>query len=434
MNNIYREEFYKIIEQNSFDNLPNQELINSDERVALAVWKNYQTDSFYRYDEYDEDKKYLLDWTKILNKYEEDTSFWEKANLTNELLNINFCKLFPMISDYFLNNKEFIANILDKKEIGEFIKKEFFLILQNLSEDKVNVKKDFLLNSTSYVTKEDIQDLQEDKDFIFKLIQKNQANYSILSDRNKFDEKIIDLVKNNKQTFHYLDKKLQLENLDSYIKINPYMPLDEIKKLDEDVIPELIKKLNRFDFMVSYYNKSNKKYKDLLLANLDGDKDTYKLKEIMSRVNEDGVNYLFKNNIEKIKPALETWIKNLSVNKLMNSDTKIISLISLDSELTKKLNDSYEYNLSLVKTKNGNISLDFLKEYAKSLLNRSDISKEQMNSRLIEAKSLLPISVIKDLRISKKDNLLTYLNYTMLQEKFEIKDKLNDIKDKKIKI
>ncbi len=355
--------------------MPNQELINSDERVALAVWKNYQTDSFYRYDEYDEDKKYLLDWTKILNKYEEDTSFWEKANLTNELLNINFCKLFPMISDYFLNNKEFIANILDKKEIGEFIKKEFFLILQNLSEDKVNVKKDFLLNSTSYVTKEDIQDLQEDKDFIFKLIQKNQANYSILSDRNKFDEKIIDLVKNNKQTFHYLDKKLQLENLDSYIKINPYMPLDEIKKLDEDVIPELIKKLNRFDFMVSYYNKSNKKYKDLLLANLDGDKDTYKLKEIMSRVNEDGVNYLFKNNIEKIKPALETWIKNLSVNKLMNSDTKIISLISLDSELTKKLNDSYEYNLSLVKTKNGKISLDFLKEYAKSLLNRSDISK-----------------------------------------------------------
>ena len=114
--------------------------------------------------------------------------------------------------------------------------------------------------------------------------------------------------------------------------------------------------------------------------------------------------------------------------------SKIISLISLDSELTKKLNDSYEYNLSLVKTKNGNISLDFLKEYAKSLLNRSDISKEQMNSRLIEAKSLLPISVIKDLRISKKDNLLTYLNYTMLQEKFEIKDKLNDIKDKKIKI
>ena len=37
----YKEEYYHLIENYTFYHLPNQEIINSDERVALAIIKNY---------------------------------------------------------------------------------------------------------------------------------------------------------------------------------------------------------------------------------------------------------------------------------------------------------------------------------------------------------------------------------------------------------
>ena len=38
----YQEEYYKLIENHTFYQLPSQDMINSDQRVALAIIKNYQ--------------------------------------------------------------------------------------------------------------------------------------------------------------------------------------------------------------------------------------------------------------------------------------------------------------------------------------------------------------------------------------------------------
>ena len=50
----YQEEYYKLIENHTFYQLPSQDMINSDQRVALAIIKNYQNRILYNDYEHDE--------------------------------------------------------------------------------------------------------------------------------------------------------------------------------------------------------------------------------------------------------------------------------------------------------------------------------------------------------------------------------------------
>lgn len=75
-------EYYKLIENDLFYKLPEQAIIDNDERVALAIIKNYRNKKLYTEYEYDEYNKYNeINFNEILSKYKNNRLFWEKTNI-----------------------------------------------------------------------------------------------------------------------------------------------------------------------------------------------------------------------------------------------------------------------------------------------------------------------------------------------------------------
>lgn len=423
----YKENYYQIIENNRFNTLPTKDLIDNDERVAIAVWNNYVDLSFYS-EGYDGDNfydKYKVNWKSILHKYIEDYSFWDKIDLEYDLENNEFKDLFPNVFKNQLSNNDKVLNLLLKTN-----KIFYFDYLTCSEKEKENIYINYLTKNPSRISKEDVEKYKLSNDLIKIGLNANVFLYKSLSEENKNNEDFIKIVCKNHQ---YIKELLSVENQKKYIDLWLYNNVDSLnytvlKSLEDEYINKafsLMKNLNR---IVGAYSNIGKRAKIGFEYHIEKN-----IEEIIKNHFNIIEDYYKNNNNIKIDKYLENWIDNLTIRN-NKSDNKIIKLININKELKVKLENNYNYNISLLlKENHGKLDVKIFEDVyykLKKEINENKINYDTANQILNYVKSSLPIEVLKE-RQFPKNNLMQYMSKLDLEN---IKDTKSNKKIPKNKI
>lgn len=186
----YERELIKLIEGNKIQLIPSQEVIDNNEKVAQALWSSFKIDVHYYYDESESDftvKNWYIkgNWGNVFAVYKFNITFWEKCinanNFKYEILLLpEFQKEFPIITNYFLQNNEFLINIFNETKNIEFYK-----LLKLDTQELIQIEKDYLIENWPLINKENFKKYENDTDFVKGVLYNVPHYYAHLSHENK---------------------------------------------------------------------------------------------------------------------------------------------------------------------------------------------------------------------------------------------------------
>lgn len=412
----YKEEYYKLIESQIFYHLPDQQIINFDERVALAVIKNYMNRVLHEdweYDSYDRYKE--IKFNEILYMYKNNKSFWEKTDIKYLILQEGFREQFPEISFQFLSDKDFLLTLNKKNPI----------VLDSLNklvlpEEFEKLEKSYLL-SRGYGNLEEITKYEDDKEFIKEMIKKDSSLYPKLSENIKNNNEIISVYLTHEQSILNFPKEKQNELFVSWAKLHRNWNMKIIDQLDYEYLKPIMKKINKTNneyLMDKLLSRNINKYKEVIIDFFEQNKN---------------VGYFFKmvreNPLEKLSPVLKglnykeyvkQWVNDFSYKAEDKFDTKMLYIIKAYPELQIEWENSFDYKM--LKQINNKEALSF-EDFKEALniqfekLNQNKINYEKLESNMLQLKKYLPINILKEMRIPNK-NIVEYLQHMKFNEKF----------------
>lgn len=425
----YQEEYYKLIENQTFYQLPNQEMINSDERVALAIIKNYSNRIIYNDYEYDNYDRYKeINFNEILSHYKKNKSFWEKTDIKKYLLEESFRIQFPEISFQFLTDREFLLSFFS------FEKNK--LILDSLNklvskEEFERLEKSFLLSK--YPDIKEIKKYENDENFIKEMVRKNPHIYEELSENIKEKEDVIKIYLEHENSILSFSKEKQNKYFITWAKLHKNWNMKIIDQLDYEYLKPIMKKINKTNneyFIEKLLSRNFQKYKEIIVDFFENNKNH---------------NVFFKMIKEKpiveLMPILkemdcseyiQQWINNYSYKPFEKFDNKMLEIMNNYPEINKEWEKSFDYNLMNKINKNQKITFDLFREALDiqfKKLQEQKITYEKLQTNMMQLKKYLSIDVLKEMKIPK-EHIVEYLQHMKFNETFEEKNK----KEKKLKI
>lgn len=424
---LYQEEYYKLIENQIFYQLPKQSLINLDERLALAIFKNYKNrridEEYESYNKYQE-----INFTEILNAYKNNKKFWEKANIQEHLLDEDFRQQFPEMCFQFLTDKEFLLNFFENKKN--------VLILDSLNslvpkEEFERLEKSFLLSSYGNIEK--IIKYEDDEDFIKELVKKRPFIFTELSDKSKNNKNIILVYLEYEKSILTFDKQKQNELFITWATIHKNWDMKIIDQLDFEYLKPIMKKINKSNneyLIQKLLSRNIAKYKEVILDFFIQNKnESFFIKMIKEKSLED-LNPIIKEL--DCTQYLQNWMNNFNYKKFDKFEYKILELIKNYPELNKQWENSFECFITKVVSKNELLTFEDFRlglDIQLKKLENNLITYEKVESNMLQLKKYLPIEILKEIRIPN-NHIVEYLQNIKFTEKFQPKE----IKDKKIKI
>lgn len=446
----YQEEYYNLIENQIFYHLPDQQMINYDERVALAIMKTYRNRVLYNEYEYDSyDKFKEIKFNEILYMYKNNKAFWEKTDIKNLILEQGFREQFPEISFQFLSDKQFVISLLnknnnldlinniippetsvallsDKELLLELVSKDDNFALTSLNsliskEEFERLEKSFLLSKGSLKSEEDIAKYENDKEFIIEMVKKDKYLYPKLSDTLKNDTDIINTYLLHNDSILSFTKEKQNELFVPWARLHRDWDMKIIDQLDYDYLKPIMKRINKTNnelLMKKLLSRNVDKYKEVIIDFFEQNKNSeYFLK------------MLKENSLEKLSPVLKgldcteyviKWINDFSYKAEDKFDTKMLYIMKLYPELQTKWESSFDGKIFKQINNKEPLSFDDFREALNiqfEKLNQDKINYEKLESNMLKLKTYLPVSVLKEMRIPNK-SIVEYLQHMKFNEKF----------------
>lgn len=425
----YQNEYYKIIENEKFYNLPEQSFINNDQRIALAIINNYRNrklNNEYEQDNYQRFKE--IKFNEILDIYKNNISFWKKANIQNYLLDEDFRNQFPEICFQFLTDKDFLLEF--------FVNNKSELILKSLNnlvseEEFKKLEKSYILSS--YGSIENIKKYESDQEFITTLIKKRPSIFSELSDESKNNEQILLAYLEYEPSILTFDKQNQNKLFITWLKLHKKWDMKIIDQLDFEYLKPLMFRINKTNnqfFIQKLLSKNVKKYKEVII-------------DFFTKNNNESFFFqmIKEKSLQELMPIikeldctqyLQTWLNNLSYKKFDKLEFKILEIMKDYPELSKQWENSFDCMIVKLISNNEPLSFENFRESLNKQLEKLEnntITYEKIESNMIQLKKYLPIEILKERKIPN-NHIVEYLQNIKFEEKFE--EKL--FKEKKLKI
>ena len=429
---FYKNELYSIIENNKFGNLPSQGLIDTDIKVALAVWCNYDPGNSWR-SEYDSFDRFQINWREILSVYAKDLNFWKQAvGIHKHLLNDDFEPQFPYISQQLLSSKDAVIAYLNKSK-----SRDYFIHLKPLvsEEEFISIKKKFVLEH--HVEEDDLKAFEADEAFVKAALTIKSSLYEKLTPENKLKEEYITtIVKTHEDGLSLLNQDLQSQYLDLWVSNRKEINLKIIANLPDDLKDRVLNQTSDSELITYFVKKSPTTYIEPFINFLKNnpDKKERTIKKLIKDLSIKDINKIFKNNLNLVEDRLNAWIDGLSISKLQSYDKKMAALCGLNKELQIKLDNSLEYNFSLMHDSRKRITLPMLKDYFENLnerINNNQITPEKAEANLIKAKGMLSIEAMKHYRIPNT-GIMNYFLHEKLSKEVKIEEDKPTTKRNKI--
>lgn len=423
----YQEEYYKLIENYIFYELPDQKLIDCDERVALAIMKNYVNKIIdYEYQSYDRYKE--IKFNEILKSYKNNKSFWEKANIQEYLMNEDFRFQFPEICFQFLTDKEFLLKFFSEK-LNELVLNSLNKLIS--SEEFTLLEKSFLLSKGA--NPEQLKKYEHDEDFIEEMIIKRPYLYERLSDEVKENKKILNAYLRYPGSILSFPREKQNKLFYSWIRLHKNWDMGIIDHLDYEYLKPIMKKINKtgnVEFFKTILSRNVKKYKEVIVDFFQQNKSYESfIKMIRVKPLED-----LQPILENIDYSfyLETWLNNYSYKKPENLDKKMFQLLESNPSLQMKTTQAFDYNIMKIINNNQNITIDLFKEALRIQflkLDEKTIIYEKAEENMFFLKKYLTRETLKEMKLPNT-HIIKYLQYIKFTDNFQDKG----IKEKKLKI
>jgi hypothetical protein len=193
----FKEEFYQMLEKNSFENRPSQELIDADSRVAAAVWKNhYEAGEYYDSDSghnrnYHNYRNYKL-MASVLEKYMDNKEFWaEILHLRTDmsvLLDEDFQAHFPQVWSNYLDTPQKLLSII--KENQKTYSTDYLALLDKMPDFATELLADEQV--ASYI-------VRKNPNWYLKLDDEKKNNNSIIKNAISLNSKIFSQLPEHKR-------------------------------------------------------------------------------------------------------------------------------------------------------------------------------------------------------------------------------------------
>lgn len=425
----YQEEYYKLIENHIFYQLPEQKIIDYDERVALAILKNYQNRELHNEYQYDEYNRYEeIKFNEILANYKHNKSFWEKANIQDYLLKEDFRKQFPEISFQFLSDKDFVLKFFKNKKnkllldsLNTLVPKEEFEILA----------KSFLLAKGA--TSEDLKKYENDEEFIKEMLRVRPYLYEELSEEIKNKESIVNVYLEYEPSILSFPRERQNQLFYTWAKLHRNWDMKIIDQLDYDYLKPIMKKINKSnnEFLIQKLLSRNiNKYQEIIVDFFEQNKNITLFTKMIKEKPINELTPILKNM--DCTFYLENWLNNYSYKQLDKFDNKMLDILKDYSELKEIWKLSFDYKLMNKINKNEAITFDFFKEALEvqlKKLNEQKITYEKVETNMLQLKKYLSVDILKEMKLPNK-HIIEYLQHMKFQENFVEKG----IKEKKMKI
>jgi len=441
----YEEEIISILENNEIKVLPSKSLIQSNERIAKAAWKNYihsEKNDDGDYDNYTFESWYkAADWGDLLKSYSTNTRLWEELlesrfyksyyNQNNSsydfILSSTFRQDFPEIADYFLSNNDKLIELFNKTHNDEFFKR-----ISLDTEKKEDLYKVFLIDSAKNIGDDLIKKYESDKEFVIKLLTKSPYYFSKLNKENKNNVENIKIALRDMDNFFLINEDNQNKFFKSWVKnYGGQIKLKMLDKLNSEQQCFVLEK--RKDLLSSALNSEHSKHKDIatsiLLSNLE---------ENINVFDDKALNNFAKNrkNLDKIYPQLKKFINNYTGLGSDKKENKMVLLCRFFDDLKEELQENIFYKLSKVKESNQKMDKDWFLSVNRKVMDLFDqgkIEKSKGESFVSISRNCLTIDALKELRIPKL-NAFDYVSAIILHGKLDEQLRNNGSNSKKMKI
>lgn len=425
----YQEEYYKLIENHIFYQLPEQGMIDYDERVALAILKNYQNKVLHNEYQYDEYNRYEeIKFNEILVNYKHNKSFWEKANIQDYLLNEDFRKQFPEISFQFLSDKDFLLKFFNDKKnklildsLNTLVPKEEFEILE----------KSFLLSKGAKA--DDLKKYEHDEDFIKEMLRKRPYLYEELSEDIKNKESIIHVYLEYEPSILSFPRERQNQLFYTWAKLHRNWDMKTIDQLDYDYLKPIMKKINKSNnelLMQKLLSRNINKYQEVIVDFFEQNKNITVFTKMIKEKPINDLSPILKNM--DCTFYLQNWLNNYSYKQSDKFDNKMLEILKDYTHLKSEWKESFDFKLMNKINKNEAISFDLFREALDvqfRKLNEQKITYEKLETNMLQLKKYLSVDILKEMKLPNK-NIVEYLQHMKFQENFLEKG----IKEKKMKI
>ena len=397
-------EFYNTVENNNFRTLPSQELINSDRRVAIAVWNNYNPNYRNDYDDYDydydydNDWKFELKWGDILQGYSSDVEFWKSLKIRTEVFNNKFIQMFPKITNQLRSDKDWLCESLMLSKNNDFL----IEIKNKFPSSYMVVAKEHFINNCNFISDEIFKEFLSEKEFIFEILKQNPSKYKILPMENKLNSEYILTTLTKIEGFSYLEDEVKDKYMNYWLS-NHSPTRQNIKNLSPKLIKEYLIHSKDLSSIVYFVGINSSEYKGVFLRLMDESIIYQKiaLKELIQHKPIEIITSIIDLKSKYFEDFAKVWIDNISIDSFRQEDKKMIELINKNKNIKEYLNESFEYKFSLIKQNNKKIKIEDLDLYFKKLVENNELSSKNIESKLDSAKRLLSIEIIKELKLPK---------------------------------
>lgn len=443
----YEEEIISILENNEIKVLPSKALIQSNERIAKAVWKNYihsERDDDGDYDNYNYsfEKWYkAANWGDLLKSYSNNTQLWEELlasrfyksyyNQNNSsydfILSSTFRQDFPEIADYFLTNNDKLIELFNKTHNDEFFKR-----ISLDPKKKEDLYKVFLIDSSRNIKDELIKEYESDGEFVTKLLTKYPGYFSKLNKENKNNIENIKIALRDMDNFFLINDENKNKFFKSWVKnYGGQIKLKMLDKLNSEQQCYVLEK--RKDLLSSALNSEHSKHKDIATSIL-----LNSLEENINVFDDKALNNFAKNkkNLDKIYPQLKEFIDNYTGLGFDKKENKMVLLCRYFDDLKEELQENIFYKLTKIKESNQKMDKGWFISVNREVIDLFDqgkIEKSKAEAFVSISRNCLTIDALKELRIPKL-NAFDYVSAIILHGKLQEQLSNDGSNGKKMKI
>lgn len=416
----YKKEYLNVIKNNTFSNLPSQEIIDSDVEIAIAIYYNYN-DEGYSDDNYDYDYSRITinkfkDFYKVFNKYYNNKSFWLQTDIENYYTESNFIENHPEIFNLFKSDLDFLKNSYMKTKNRKYLTYLKEIMITNEYDDLLF---DFYRVNTYLIDENYINHLYGKKEIekINYLFNIYPVLYKLLPDEFKNKEKyIIQYINRVDDAIFTLSEESQIKYIEEHIKKNG-ISVNKIKKFNQEIKTYLFEKYeeqlmfdisNQYTYIQHYQKKINHYLKENYNFNI--------FINVVRQCPE------INNNSNICKIYMEEILKNyLSFEgKLQKKINKIIQ----NNENDFKMINTYKMKIINKIIDNEKLKIEDIKLYYLNSEKNNTIIDD-----IIKLYKYIDYNELKEKKINS-NKLLSYIEEQYLNEIIENKNNNNKIKNK----